>query len=210
MNHSFITGIGRNGLAFLRNEAGVEIPVHITRIDHRSVDPTLYTSRYTCEEIHLWPKENPYLKKNPAAINLTIDKVIFNDPATIVFWSDGIKTVVKTQNGETFDPEKGLAMAIAKRAFGNKGNYFNHISKWVDKYNVEHPVVEEETIVKKTYAIKCGDTCMRCVWSLGNSGCSTRPCCEDCPHNIEGKISCKCSLVDEGAPCPYFEKVKNT
>lgn len=59
-----------------------------------------------------------------------IKKVIFNDPATIVFWKDGTKTVVKASN-EGFDPEKGLSMAIAKKAFGNEGNYFNEIKKWL-------------------------------------------------------------------------------
>ena len=48
-------------------------------------------------------------------------KVIFNDPATIVMWDDGTKTVVKCE-GEKFDPEKGLAMAITKKALDNKGN----------------------------------------------------------------------------------------
>lgn len=59
-----------------------------------------------------------------------IKKVIFNNPATIVFWTDCSKTVVKASN-EEFDPEKGLAMAIAKKALGNKGNYFNEFKKWL-------------------------------------------------------------------------------
>ena len=59
-----------------------------------------------------------------------ITNVIFNDPATIVFWSDGDKTVVKATD-ETFDPEKGLAMAIAKKALGNKGNYYEEFKKWI-------------------------------------------------------------------------------
>ena len=59
-----------------------------------------------------------------------IKNVIFNPPATIVFWQDGTKTVVKATN-EVYDPEKGLAMAIAKRALGNQGNYYNIIKKWV-------------------------------------------------------------------------------
>ena len=65
---------------------------------------------------------------------LEIKNVIFNAPATIVFWRDGTKTVVKAVN-EDFDPEKGLAMAIAKKAFGNNGNYFNKIKKWTESYN---------------------------------------------------------------------------
>lgn len=59
--------------------------------------------------------------------------VIFNEPATIVFWADGTKTVVKAIYDE-FDPEKGLAMAIAKKALGNRGSYFNIIKRWTDEY----------------------------------------------------------------------------
>lgn len=59
----------------------------------------------------------------------SIEKVIFNPPATIVYWCDGTKTVVKAD--ETFDPEKGLAMAIAKHHLGNKGNYYNEFKKWL-------------------------------------------------------------------------------
>lgn len=58
-------------------------------------------------------------------------KVIFNNPATIVFWSDGKKTVVKCADNETFDEEKGLAMAISKRVLGNKGNYYNEFKEWL-------------------------------------------------------------------------------
>lgn len=61
----------------------------------------------------------------------TIKNVIFNDPATIVFWADETKTVVKAQDGDIFDPEKGLAMAISKKALGNKGNYCNELKKWL-------------------------------------------------------------------------------
>ena len=68
-----------------------------------------------------------------------IKKVIFNDPATIVFWADGTKTIVKNtdkmKNGKKrpFDPEKGLAMAISKKALGNQGNYYNEFKKWLPK-----------------------------------------------------------------------------
>jgi hypothetical protein len=65
-------------------------------------------------------------------ISMDIKNVIFNDPATIVFWADGTKTVVKAVD-EPFDKEKGLAMAICKKIFGNKGKYFNYIKKWTEK-----------------------------------------------------------------------------
>lgn len=50
-----------------------------------------------------------------------IRNVIFNGPATIVFWDDGTKTVVKTskKDRKRFDKEKGLAMAICKKMLGD-------------------------------------------------------------------------------------------
>ena len=46
-----------------------------------------------------------------------IEQVIFNGPATIVYWKDGCKTVVKCQEGAMNDHEKGLAMAVARHYF---------------------------------------------------------------------------------------------
>lgn len=58
-----------------------------------------------------------------------IEKVIFNKPATIVYWKDGTKTVVKCSNNELYyDPEKGLAMAICKKFLGHR--YYKNIKKY--------------------------------------------------------------------------------
>ena len=65
-----------------------------------------------------------------------IKNVIFNDTATIVFWSDGTKTVVKCGKNDIYDPEKGLAMAVAKKYLGtNKShsNYMDEFKKWLPK-----------------------------------------------------------------------------
>ena len=59
-----------------------------------------------------------------------IRDVIFSDPATVVFWDDNTKTVVKTRGGEKYDKEKGLAMAIIKKITGNTGNYYNIFKEW--------------------------------------------------------------------------------
>ena len=61
-----------------------------------------------------------------------IERVIFHDPATIVYWMDGTKTVVKAQN-EKFDKEKGLLAAIAKKVYGNKGSFNNVIKHYVEE-----------------------------------------------------------------------------
>lgn len=74
-----------------------------------------------------------------------IKDVIYNDPATIVFWKDGTKTVVKCEFSKRFDPEKGLAMAFSKKMFGNKGNYYNVFKKWLpdEKPNTAVPICHE-------------------------------------------------------------------
>ena len=54
-----------------------------------------------------------------------IKNVIFNDPATIVYWADGTKTVVKCQDGDIYNKEAGLALCIAKKALGNKSSFNN-------------------------------------------------------------------------------------
>lgn len=80
-----------------------------------------------------------------------IKKVLFQNPATIVYWTDGTKTVVncmdnvetkkKTVNGkkvtvrkprkcDTYSKEIGLAMAIAKKWAGNAGSYNNIFHKF--------------------------------------------------------------------------------
>ena len=41
-----------------------------------------------------------------------IKKVIFNDPATIVLWDDGTKTVVKCSEGDIYSEWSGLAFCI--------------------------------------------------------------------------------------------------
>ena len=66
----------------------------------------------------------------------TIKNVIFSGPATIIIWSDGDKTIVKKSDCEAeMDKEKGLAMAIIKKAYkdaGKEGSYFRRIfGTWI-------------------------------------------------------------------------------
>lgn len=62
--------------------------------------------------------------ENPKDNFLGIEKVIFNPPATVVYWEDGSKTIVQVDDRDEFSEEVGLAMAIAKRYFGNNRSEF--------------------------------------------------------------------------------------
>lgn len=74
---------------------------------------------------------NTIKEKLNIAFGCHIEKVIFNPKATIVFWSDHTKTIVKLDKNDERDDEKGLAMAISKKFLGNKGNYYNEFRKWL-------------------------------------------------------------------------------
>ena len=114
-----------NCLELVRKDSGTKYN------DSDKIDAMRYT-----DAVNPYFNFTPLLKNNfmnwKSKLKCVIKKVIFNDPATIVFWDDGTKTVVKAEN-EPFDPEKGLAMAIAKNALGNKGDYYNEFKKWLPK-----------------------------------------------------------------------------
>lgn len=97
-----------------------------------------------------------------------IKRVIFNEPATIVFWADGSKTVVKCQPGDVYSEETGLALCIAKKYFGNKGNFNEIFKKWIpapDEISVEE--------MRKNLVHFCEQcvNCKSCVLCSPNSRC---------------------------------------
>lgn len=61
--------------------------------------------------------------------SLKAKRVIYNYPATIVLWEDGTKTVVKCQDGETYQKETGLALCYMKKALGNISRNLNDALK---------------------------------------------------------------------------------
>lgn len=65
-----------------------------------------------------------------------IKNVIFSGPCTIVLWSDGDKTIVRCGEDDTFDKEKGLAMAISKKMLGtnsSKSSYYDVFKKFIQE-----------------------------------------------------------------------------
>lgn len=71
----------------------------------------------------LMKKKEILLKGNEKSMRHTSflypKKVIFNGPATIVFWKDGTKTVVKCSENDKANPYNGFCAALAKKIFGN-------------------------------------------------------------------------------------------
>lgn len=101
------------------------------RVPSRYNDGVHYVGTYDLTDI-IFKKENiTHARPNSDSFSLpNIKAVYFNDPLTCVIWEDGVKTFVKNVDGELkYDKEKALAMAISKRAFGNKYNYYKIFEK---------------------------------------------------------------------------------
>ena len=60
---------------------------------------------------------------------LTIKKIMYKPPATIVFWNDGTKTVSVCEKGDTYNKELGFALYVLKKKYGNKT-----VHEMLDKY----------------------------------------------------------------------------
>lgn len=115
-------------------------------------------------EILAWPTYTKIVNENYiTASNIvtgtfdiasSIKDVIYNDPATIIFWKDKTKSVVKC-DGEKYDPEKGFAMAVCKKVFGNEGNYYNTFKKWLPE-ETEFEVGKVFKLSKEIYGLPVG------------------------------------------------------
>jgi hypothetical protein len=53
------------------------------------------------------------------ALKIYITKVLYNNPATIVFWSDGTQTRNVCPKDALYNPDTGLAFCMLKKLMGN-------------------------------------------------------------------------------------------
>ena len=84
---------------------------------------------------------------------LTIKKIMYKPPATIVFWNDGTKTVAVCEKGDVYNRELGFALCVLKKKYGNK-KVHDMLDKYVHKAtkyskNDGAMVWESEPIAKK-------------------------------------------------------------
>lgn len=106
---------------------------------------------------HLAPSGDPFSNGWNAAMKLQASQptsrrlpmpvnVIFHNPATIVFWDDGDKTVVKCQPGDTFSAEAGLTAAMLKKYMGNDNTFNKVINEWLARASyASAPALPEAT-----------------------------------------------------------------
>lgn len=109
----------------------------------------MYQAQLICELMGLSRSPSLLLKQTSSRCILNnIKDVIYNNPATIILWSDGTKTVVKCQPCDIYNPEIGLTMCVLKKLCCNKGNFNDIFNKWLPK--------EEKQLEN------CMDSCAQC------------------------------------------------
>lgn len=126
-------GIDLKGELMIVDREGHKQPLKITSVEFSPIQ---------------YPEITGYLIGSVSKRRNGIKDVIFNNPATVVIWEDGTKTVVKCQKGDTYSEELGLAMCIAKKFFGNKGNFNEVFKKWIPENPIENGIPKVGTKIK--------------------------------------------------------------
>lgn len=109
--------------------SGAVIPVTSNDISCLTYYPSLPlpTSTTTSTTYYYGEKKNMHYSGYLKDKNVYIKKVIYNNPATIVLWSDGTKTVAKCKENDAYSPECGLSICMLKKILGASAirNIFN-------------------------------------------------------------------------------------
>lgn len=137
-------------------------------------------------------------KCNRSAANpLEIKNVYFNHPVTVVIWNDGTKTIVRCSENDFYDPEKGLAMAIVKKAYGNDNKFHKVFKKWIPDEDVSEKEVPEEDVSEKELILD----------SVSSASLNTLfRSCAACKHkgqptNMDPCYTCSRGLIGLMHPC---------
>ena len=97
-------------------------------------------------DINVWshPKvPGSFIQSRDKTINrVSIKKVIYSEPATIVFWSDNTKTVCKCVKPDVYSPEKGLTMCIVKKLNENR-SLLDMFMAWLPSTHHEEVTLKE-------------------------------------------------------------------
>lgn len=90
-----------------------------------------------------------YYDKDGTVKKTYIKRVIYSNPATIVFFGDGTKTICKAAKGDVYNPAAGLAFCVYKKMIG--------ASALVDVFNDWVPMACEAHQEGKTYDLSLKD-----------------------------------------------------
>jgi len=89
-------------------------------------DRQIYKAKNADGTITTWCSSEPFAKESVVYIT----KILYREPATIVFWNDGTKTVAKCHGVDKYSPETGLSICCLKKLVGSTA-VKRLISDWI-------------------------------------------------------------------------------
>lgn len=101
-----------------------EMTFYIKSVDHTPYGTEITLGSTGCPDDKMFEKSVDVFGKE-----LKPKKIIFNYPATIVFWEDGTKTVVKCAAGTDPDLYNAFCAAVCKKIFGSN----SHLKKVIEE-----------------------------------------------------------------------------
>ena len=84
------------------------------------------------QPIDSYKKRQERMKEEKFKENYIPKKIIQNGPVTVVFWTDGTKTIVRKSENATDDPYNAFCAALAKKMYGNN----TRVKKLIEKKTV--------------------------------------------------------------------------
>lgn len=83
-----------------------------------------------------------------------VARIFYDDVATVVFWTDGTKTVVKCPEGTPYDEYTAFCAALAKKIYGNNSKLQREIKKKA-RYSKKRQVAK---VVCGEHSVREGNT----------------------------------------------------
>lgn len=89
-----------------------------TSLGSRSITYEVKIEDHIFGKPHVLPGTFVYRDKDNVMRRASIERVIYSNPATVVIWDDGTKTVCKCFANDQYNPETGLTVCILKKLVG--------------------------------------------------------------------------------------------
>ena len=88
-------------------------------------------------------------KFDKVLVGMYITKVIYSNPVTVVFFSDGTKTTSRCQPGDTYNKETGLSICVLKKLLSG-----DQVASLFDTWVTEDKILDLKTIREKKKEVK--------------------------------------------------------
>lgn len=100
---------------------------------YEPINPKLVTNHFTDIDAQSKKTDESDKKETPDVYHPIPDKIIFNDPVTVVFWTDKTKTIVRKSDNDPYDKYMAFCAALAKKVYENNTKIHKIIESGIDQ-----------------------------------------------------------------------------